>query len=90
MKLLPKWNHTYITLFSKVNVPKSVFDYRSINLCNISYKIIARIMVKRLRNYLKYYFSPYQAAFIPGMWIVENTLLTQETALTISGKIKGK
>lgn len=47
-------------------------------------------MVKRLRNYLKYYFSPYQAAFIPGMWIVENTLLTQETALTISGKIKGK
>lgn len=55
----------------------------------MSYKIIARILVKRLRNYLKYHISPFQAAFIRGRWIVE-PLITQETAMIISKKTIGK
>lgn len=51
---------------------------------------MAMILVKKLRNYLKDHIFPYQVAFILGRWIVDNTLIVQETALTISKKNKKK
>lgn len=56
----------------------------------MNYKIIAPILVKRLRHFLKDHIFPYQAAFIPGRWISENTLFAQETTIIIYKKTRGK
>lgn len=65
-------------------------DYRPINLCNVIYKIITRILVKRLIIYLKDHISLPQAPFMPSKWIVKNDLIAQETTLTMLKKIKGR
>lgn len=79
-----------ITLLSKVKISQNVSNYRSFNLYNASYKIIIRILVKKLRNYLKDHISSYQVDFIPIRWIVQNTLIAQEIALIISKKTREK
>ncbi|CAN6713066.1 unnamed protein product [Malus baccata var. baccata] len=42
-KLLKKLNHTNLVLIPKVLCPKSLVQYRPIALCNVCYKIIAKI-----------------------------------------------
>lgn len=46
------WNHIFITLISKTNNPTSHNEYCPINLCNMVYKIISRILVKRAETYM--------------------------------------
>lgn len=45
---LHSWNPTVVTLIPKIKDLDSVKDFRSISLCNISYKIIARAITNRL------------------------------------------
>lgn len=45
-------NHTNLCLLSKVDAPWSMSDFRPIALCNVSYKIISKILVNRLKNHL--------------------------------------
>lgn len=60
------WNHTFISLLPKVSNPMGVNDIRPISLCNVIYKIISRILVKRLRSILQSHIFPFQWAFILG------------------------
>lgn len=80
----------FITLISKAQYPKVVINYRPISLCNVNYKIFARILVKMLRHHLKAQSSPIQSAFILERWIAQTTPITQEVAQTISKKTKCK
>lgn len=48
----PKWNWTNIVLIPKVPNPYSILDLRPISLCNVIYKIVAKILVNRLRSLL--------------------------------------
>ncbi|XP_060973692.1 uncharacterized protein LOC133038980 [Cannabis sativa] len=82
----PKLNNTFICLIPKVDFPMSVDQFRPISLCNFSYKVIAKILSNRLRPLTNDLVSPYQSAFIPGRWIAESSILTQE----IIHKIKNK
>lgn len=43
-------NHTNIILIPKVPHPKSIYQFRSIGLCNFHYKVIARIITNRMKN----------------------------------------
>jgi hypothetical protein len=45
-------NSTFITLIPKVNKPHHFGDYRPISLCNLSYKIISKIIVDRIKPIL--------------------------------------
>ena len=41
-------NHTNVVLISKCKDPISAKDFRLISLCNMVYKIIAKVLVNRL------------------------------------------
>ena len=64
--LLKSLNHTYITLIPKMNNHDEVTHFRPISLCNVTYKIISKILVNRLKPLMDKLISPFQNAFIPG------------------------
>lgn len=51
--LHPRQNETHVRLIPKVTGAKKVSDYRPIALCNTHYKIIAKILSKRLQPLLQ-------------------------------------
>ena len=64
-KLLKVFNHTFIALIPKVDNPETTNQFRPISLCNTFYKIVAKILVNRLRPLLERIIYPTQSAFVP-------------------------
>lgn len=54
-------------------------DYRPIALCLVYYKIIAKLLAKRLQPVLHTCISANQSAFVPQRAISDNVLITHET-----------
>jgi ribonuclease HI len=71
-------NFTDICLIPKVDRPELVSQFRPISLCNVSYKIITKIMVNRLKTIIPQIVSPFQTGFVPGRNITENVVIAQE------------
>ncbi|KAL0285559.1 UNVERIFIED_CONTAM: putative ribonuclease H protein [Sesamum angustifolium] len=69
--------HTF-GLNSKSSNAIPVSDYRPISCCNVIYKAITKIMVKRMQKVLDLLIDYSQNAFIPGRSISDNILLAQE------------
>ena len=77
-KLLHEFNNSFIVLIPKTQSLTSFNHFRPISLCNVIYKIIAKLVVSKLRPILYKFISPFQSAFIPGRWIIENQMIVQE------------
>lgn len=76
---LPRqWKSTFLVLIFKIKNPYTINDFRPISLCNISYKIISKIIVNRLKPLLQKIISAEQGTFLSGRCINDNVLLAQE------------
>ena len=71
-------NHTNLCLIPKIYPPTGMAEFRPIALCNVSYKIISKILVNRLKSHLSGIITENQTAFIPGRIITDNIVVAHE------------
>ena len=69
-------NETLITLIPKCSGADSLGLFRPISLCNTVYKMVTKMIVKRLRPLMPSLISPLQIAFVPGRLGVDNMIIT--------------
>lgn len=81
-------NITYIALIPKVKAPTHIIEYRPISLCNVIYKLIAKVLANRMKV-LPSIISPSQSSFIPGQLITDNILVAFKALHTMDVKMKG-
>ena len=74
-KFVPRNNATNISLVPKVQSPTHVNQFRPISCANVIYKCITKVLANRLKEVIKDFVSPNQAAFIPGRVINDNILI---------------
>lgn len=83
-------NNTLISLIPKVNNPKGIEEYRSIILCIVIYKIIAKAMINRLKSILFGIISPTQSVSVPGRLNTDNLVIGFECTHFINWKKVGR
>lgn len=72
-------NDTFITLITKLITPLWVGEYKLINLCNIVYKIVAKVLANKLKLILPDLISLNHSAFVLGRLITNNIIIAYET-----------
>ena len=70
-------NETLISLIPKQPGADCLAAFGPINLCNTVYKIMTKIIVKRMRNLLPNLISPLQTAFVSGRLGLDNMIIAQ-------------
>ncbi|XP_070020191.1 uncharacterized protein [Nicotiana sylvestris] len=76
-------------MIPKVDASQSFSDIRPISLCNVSSKIIAKVINSRLSRILPRIVTQNQSGFVKGRAITENILLAQEIINGIGKPRKG-
>ncbi|KAL0347898.1 UNVERIFIED_CONTAM: hypothetical protein Sangu_1017600 [Sesamum angustifolium] len=69
---------TSIILIPKNDSPQSWFELRPISLCNVTNKILSKLLYNKISQALPDLISPSQSGFVPGRLIADNILLAQE------------
>ncbi|GLT27733.1 hypothetical protein SLA2020_027100 [Shorea laevis] len=70
--------NTNIVLIPKCSDPKCMSDLRPISLCNVTYRILAKVLANRFKLVLQRVISPEQSAFLPTRLITNNALIAFE------------
>lgn len=71
-------NCTSITLLPKALHVSSIKQYRPISCCIVLYKLISRVIAKRLQEVIGDIVNPAQSGFILGRQIIDNVLLASD------------
>ncbi|KAA3478112.1 reverse transcriptase [Gossypium australe] len=83
-------NKTRLVLIPKVDKPINMTQFRPISLCNVLYKIIAKVLVNCMSDMLGDCINETQGAFIPGRLISDNILIAYEILHSLKMKKNGK
>ncbi|XP_072084360.1 uncharacterized protein [Arachis hypogaea] len=82
-------NETLITLIPKVEPIVTLKQMCPISLCNVSYKVITKILSRRLRGIMEKVVKPTQSIFVLGRHTSDNIIITQEVINCMRNR-KGK
>jgi hypothetical protein len=88
--MLKSLNFTHIALIPKVKSPESMTQFRPINLCNVLYKIISKVLMNRMKTILPLVVFDSQRAFVPGRMISDNIMIAFEIIHYLKNKRVGK
>jgi hypothetical protein len=83
-------NLTNIALIPKGDSQQSMKDWRPISLCNVVYKLVAKVLANRLKPILSKCISNNQSAFVPNRSILDNAMVAIEVVHYMKTKIRGK
>jgi hypothetical protein len=76
---LPKsFSSYFVTLIPKVNSPLSLREFRPISLLGCLYKLVAKVLAKRLCLVMNSIVEPTQSAFLKGRQLVDGVLVINE------------
>ena len=78
VRLPASFNSTFIALIPKKDNPVSLSDFRPISLCNCIYKIVSKVIARRLKVTLSEHISAEQFGFLEGRQIHEAIGVAQE------------
>ena len=76
---LPKGSNTaFIALIPKLDNPQSFKDFRPISMVGCTYKIISKLLARRLQKVINELISHHQTSFIRGRQILDGALIASE------------
>ncbi|XP_031094434.1 uncharacterized protein LOC115998904 [Ipomoea triloba] len=87
--LPPGLNDTNVVLIPKKKVPERTSDLRPIALCNVAYKVLAKVIANRLKEVLHLIISQSQSAFVPDRLITDNIIVAGEIGHYLKRKRAG-
>jgi hypothetical protein len=79
-------NSNFISLIPKVNNPSSFRDFQPIALCNLCYKIITKIIAKRIKPILSHTLSEEQLGFLKERQILDAIGMAHECLHSMKAK----
>ena len=65
-------------MIPKIPSPVKLTHYRPIRLCNVSYKLVTKVIVDCIKDILPSLIGPTQSSFVPKMQIRDNVIVVQE------------
>jgi hypothetical protein len=68
----------FVTLIPKVASPLELKDFRPISLLGYLYKLLAKVLARRLASVMNKIISPSQSAFLKGRHLVDGVLVINE------------
>ncbi|CAN0919033.1 LINE-1 reverse transcriptase homolog [Linum grandiflorum] len=77
---------TNIILLPKVEKPERMQDLRPISLCNVRYRILAKVLANRLRRFMPDLIKEEQSAFVQGRSIIDNAMIAFESIHSMTTK----
>lgn len=84
--LLKELKYTHIVRIPKIENPTLVSHYCLISLCNVTYKIISKLLANQLKVVIHKLISKSQSAFVLGQRIQDNIILVNEIMHTFKKK----
>ncbi|XP_048613347.1 uncharacterized protein LOC125587196 [Brassica napus] len=85
-----QWSDTNICVIPKTTKPNDMAQFRPISLCNVSYKIVSKVLCQRLKKVLPGLISETQLAFVAGRQISDNIMIAQEMFHALRTKPSGR
>ncbi|CAN0884349.1 Transposon TX1 uncharacterized 149 kDa protein [Linum grandiflorum] len=70
---------TTIVLLPKIPHPTNMKELRPISLCNVLYRLVAKVLANRLRRILPQVIDDEQSAFVRGRSIFDNIIVAFES-----------
>ena len=82
----PSLNSTFLALIPKNDKPRTFADFRPISLCNLLYKLTAKVIAGRLKPFLDSGISQEQFGFLKDRQISEPIGIVQEVLHSIKSR----